>query len=220
MFSNPWFVGIGGGILSGLIVAFISRFIFSRRDSREYAQKVYQANNEMLYAVRPGISEGVIPTNTVLERLIDATARKYSIEKSDMHDLDQISSDLTKEVMDSSFISASSKQEFCQKLTAIQNDDDLLETINVLTKNSDSVRYRQQLVLSLSLMAGSLTMLVAIFSITDTGNLGAESPTFIFVPSLVAIFVAVISVLLGWFRRVGRNGAEKTRYSGVVKDKE
>ena len=64
LFNNPWFVGIGGGILSGLIVAYISRLIFSRRDNREYAQKVSQANHEVLYAVRPGISE-VLSQQTV-----------------------------------------------------------------------------------------------------------------------------------------------------------
>ncbi len=57
-FILRWAIGIGGGILSGLIVAYISRLIFSKRDNREYAQKILQANNEVLYAVRPGISEG------------------------------------------------------------------------------------------------------------------------------------------------------------------
>ena len=44
----------------------ISKSIFSKRDNREYAQKISQANHEVLYAVRPGISEGVIPNNGVL----------------------------------------------------------------------------------------------------------------------------------------------------------
>ena len=42
IFSNPWIVGIGGGVLSGFIVAYISRLIFSKRDNREYAQKISQ----------------------------------------------------------------------------------------------------------------------------------------------------------------------------------
>ncbi len=40
--DNAWFFGIAGGILSGLIVAFISRSLFSRRDNKEYAQKLQQ----------------------------------------------------------------------------------------------------------------------------------------------------------------------------------
>src|SRR3990167_2316033 len=120
LLNNAWVVGIGGGILSGFVVAYISRLIFSRRDSREYAQKISQANHEILYAVRPGISEGVIPTNEVLRSLTSATARKYGVEISDMHDLNAISSELIKEVMDSSFISATAKREFCEKLSSIK----------------------------------------------------------------------------------------------------
>lgn len=220
MLSNPWFVGIGGGILSGFIVAFISRFIFSRRDSREYAQKVSQANHEVLYAVRPGISEGVIPTNTVLERLVDATSRKYSIDKSDMHDLDEISSELIKEVMDSSFISASAKQDFCDKLTLIRKPDDISKRIGALKTYSESDRYRQQLVLVLSLMAGVLTMVAAIVSITDTGSSDIESRTFLVIPSLVAILAAVMTVVLGWIRRFAKNGEDDRRSVGTVKDNE
>ena len=73
VFSNPWIVGIGGGIISGLVVTYMLRLIFSKRDDREYAQKISTANHEVLYAVRPGISEKVIPTNNVLNSLIEAT---------------------------------------------------------------------------------------------------------------------------------------------------
>ena len=123
LLNNPWIVGIGGGVLSGLVVVYLTRLLFSRRDTREYVQKTHQANHEVLYAVRPGISEGVIPTNDVLRSLIAATGRKYGVEAKDMHDLEAVSSELVKEVMDSSFISAASKQEFCEKLAQIREDE-------------------------------------------------------------------------------------------------
>ena len=162
IFNNPWIVGIGGGILSGLIVAYISRLIFSKRDNREYAQKILQANNEVLYAVRPGISEGVIPTNGILRSLIEATARKYSVDVSDMHDLKDVSSELIKEVMDSSFISASSKQEFCEKLTAIKEKEAVPEKVEFEKEYDISARYRRQVIMMLSGMAGVLTGLMGV----------------------------------------------------------
>jgi hypothetical protein len=94
LFNNPWVVGIAGGILSGLVVAWITRKIFSKRDNREYFQKVHAANQEVLYAIRPGISEEKIPTIEVIKHLISATARKYSIESSSMLTLSEISSEL------------------------------------------------------------------------------------------------------------------------------
>jgi hypothetical protein len=67
--NNTWVVGIGGGILSGLFVTYISRFWLSKRDNKEYRQKITTANQEILYAVRPCISEDVLPTRKVMYRL-------------------------------------------------------------------------------------------------------------------------------------------------------
>ncbi|WP_446319952.1 hypothetical protein [Vibrio vulnificus] len=80
--SNEWVVGIGGGILSGLIVALITRYIFSKKDNREYYQKLDMVNKEVLYALRPGIPEGSMPTETVLKSLIMATSESIKLIQS------------------------------------------------------------------------------------------------------------------------------------------
>jgi len=196
IFNNPWFVGIGGGILSGIIVAYITRLIFSKRDNREYAQKLSQANHEVLYAVRPGISEGVIPNNGVLRSLIEATARKYGVDKKDMHDLDDVSSELLKEVMDSSFISASAKQEFCEKLTSIKEEAPLAERVEFEKAYDISARYRRQLVSVLSGMVGILTGLAGVMmSLEKTPIFEPKNLAFIALPALVAIAIAFAVVM-------------------------
>ena len=108
--NNPWVIGIGGGILSGLLVTLISRVVLSRRDSDEYTQKLQSANREIVYALRPGVSEGYVPDRQVVTFLINATARKYSVDTGDLLDPAAIGEELAKEIMDSSFISASTKQ--------------------------------------------------------------------------------------------------------------
>jgi hypothetical protein len=118
--NNPWFVGIGGGILSGLAATWISRFVFSKRDNREYAQKVAATNREVIYSLRPGISEGVIPDSEIVDALIAATCRKYGVSEKDAYDIFDICEELIKEVMDSSFISSTTKIEFCTKLLKLQ----------------------------------------------------------------------------------------------------
>lgn len=47
--NNAWVTGIGGGIISSLIVFFVTRYFFSKREKREYLQKIETANNEILY---------------------------------------------------------------------------------------------------------------------------------------------------------------------------
>jgi len=94
--NNPWVIGIGGGIFSGLIVTFISRLFLSRRDQREYAQKILGANREIIYAVRPGISEGIIHAVGVLDALVEATARKYGVDREDLYQPYEIAQDLSR----------------------------------------------------------------------------------------------------------------------------
>lgn len=118
--ENPWFVGIVGGILSGIAATWLSRLLFSKRDNREYAQKVATVNREIIYSVRPGISEGNIPGAEVLNALVASTCRKYAVAVSDAFTVDQISEELVKEVMDSSFISSATKQDYCAKLLAMR----------------------------------------------------------------------------------------------------
>jgi hypothetical protein len=39
-FGNEWVIGIGGGVLSGLLVTLITRYLFSKKDDKEYAQNL------------------------------------------------------------------------------------------------------------------------------------------------------------------------------------
>ncbi len=135
--NGPWVVGIGGGILSGILVSVIFRLFFSGKDSREYVQKLQSANREIIYALRPGIAEGHVPDWQAVQSLINATARKYVVDQSDLYDPTQIGEELTKEIMDSSFISANTKQEYCNQL-------DSLSPIPPLQVREETVEYRAE----------------------------------------------------------------------------
>lgn len=122
LLNNGWVVGVGGGVLSGLIVAWLTRVLFSKRDQRELAMKIHSANQEILYAIRPEISEQSLPSIQVIEALCNSTARKYRIDRDRLHDVTQIVEDLIKEIMDSSFVSSSAKREYCEDLKLLITD--------------------------------------------------------------------------------------------------
>lgn len=114
--NNAWVTGIGGGVLSGLIVFFITKWLFSDQSKRELSQKATAANREIVYAIRGGIPEGVIPTAQTVDSLRAATARRFGLGVDTVFSREELLDELTKEVMDSSFISAKTKQEHCEKL--------------------------------------------------------------------------------------------------------
>src|SRR5207248_6132388 len=121
--NNPWVIGIGGGILSGILVTLVSRFLFEKRDNKEYAQKVAGVNREILYAIRPSIPEGALPSLDVVESLISSTARRYGVDRKDVYGPTAIADELIKEVMDSSFISSKIKAEFCNSIASFKTPD-------------------------------------------------------------------------------------------------
>jgi hypothetical protein len=118
--SNPWVIGIISGIPSGLLVAFLSNYFLSNRKRREHQQRVDAANRELIYAVRPGVSEGQIASRDVVLALRSATARRYNLDASDLFSPIQVAEELVKEVMDSSFLSAAAKAEHCGQLIPLR----------------------------------------------------------------------------------------------------
>ena len=203
--GNPWVVGIGAGILSGLVVAFVSRFVFSHRDQKEYLQRIALANNDILYAIRPGISEKCLPPVQIVRAMISATAWKYHVDESSMYDLNEISSELIKEVMDSSFISQNLKKEFCEILTSVKEPEVVERSTLSGSELEVSTRYRRQLVLTMGILVGALTGALAfVFFWYKSGGLLSEPLQIISlaIPAVVAVAVAVGSVLVRDIQRL------------------
>lgn len=166
LLNNGWVVGIGGGILSGLIVAWLTRVLFSKRDQRELAMKIHSANQEILYAIRPEISEQSLPSIQVIDALRSATARKYHIDRDRLHDVPHIVEDLIKEIMDSSFVSSAAKREYCEDLKLLIN-----ETASKKSEQTEDpeihvarVEYKEKMVTLLSMTLGTIAALATMVS--------------------------------------------------------
>lgn len=205
--NNPWVIGIGGGILSGFVVTYLSRKLLSKRDDREYAQKVLGANREIIYAIRPGISEGLTPEYEVIDSLIAATARKYGVDKPDLYEPRDIAQELVKEVMDSSFISAKTKEEYCRQLAVLfaAEGAERPQTPTqppAQTKSAPGIEeYRKRMVAMMSLMAGMLTAFMTLFLFVSEGksfslsSFNVKLPLSEFLIPLVATMVAMIAAV-------------------------
>lgn len=182
--NNAWVVGIGGGVLSGLFVAFVSRYIFSKRDNREYTQKVEAANREVIYALRPGISDGKIPTEDILDALLNATSRRYRVSKEDIFKPKQLAEELIKEIMDSSFITSDTKQKYCEALAHLivsSNEDSSTDNLYYeleIIKNDHRRRSNARMSAILGLASTLIIMMLTIFSSSNLFKFNDFSPTY------------------------------------------
>lgn len=127
-FSNGWVIGIGSGILSGFAVFFVTRLLFSNQSAKEIQRLTAVANTELVQAIRQGIPEEYIPTSEVIEALIRATARRHNLAPSQLLDVSELSDELIKEVIDSSFLSSKSKGSYCRALEALGSSETVLRS--------------------------------------------------------------------------------------------
>ncbi|MCE5252415.1 hypothetical protein LLG96_19615 [bacterium] len=207
--NNPWIIGIGGGILSGLVVTIISRSVLSKRENKEYIQKVFSANREIIYSIRPGISENIVPTPEIIESLRNSTARKYFVDKKDIYSIREIAQELIKEVMDSSFISAKTKEDYCNRLADLNEFEnekitkkEKLEQ-DIKTSSSILIESRERSVQLVSIMFGILSAMMTILIVLTTTYLKNTSTklsifqekSFIILPTLFSITTVLASML-------------------------
>jgi NhaP-type Na+/H+ or K+/H+ antiporter len=209
-FKNPWFIGIVGGILSGIIVFFITKYLFSRRDNREYTQKIITANQEVIYAIRPGISEGIIPTQDILQALIAATARKYTVDPKDLHDAKTFTDVLIKEVMDSSFLPASSKAEFCKSLAEMKPPQIVqVASPKPITELAD---YKRRMV---TMISGMLGMMSAAMTVSFAFRETHSSTLITIVPTVLTLLIVIATTYTMWIYQTKQRRFNKKLASKV-----
>ena len=141
LIANPWIVGIGGGVISSLIVFFITKFFLSKKENKEYEQKVRLATNDVVYAVRPLVIDKAIPANDVLAALRSAIAVKYGVKVSDVIGIKQLVSILVFEILSNSFLNSSQKNEYCNLLMTMKDEPKQTPSNDVHKRKSERNLY-------------------------------------------------------------------------------
>ncbi|WP_276682430.1 hypothetical protein [Empedobacter brevis] len=167
-FTNSWTIGIGGGIISGLIVFLVTSKIFSRRENKEYLQKIRLANNELLYAIRPLVVEQKLPTIEMVNSILISTSKKYNVQINDLYKKDEIADDLTKEIMDNPFLTSDSKLQYCKLTEEIKELGTVSEQIeksqdNIVYIEKDKLISKEFFSLTLALMTSLTVAILTLF---------------------------------------------------------
>ncbi|KZN34552.1 hypothetical protein N480_21240 [Pseudoalteromonas luteoviolacea S2607] len=194
--NNSWLVGISTGILSGIIVYWIVNYLFSQRDEKLLAQSILSANREILYALRPEVSEKHMPSSEVVDSLRNATARKYNLESYLLYDIKSISEELIKEIMDSSFISSEVKIQHCNALKELSKSA-REEEVSEQQKNErlvNDVVYKDKLVVLFSLIIAMFTGLFSLYAYLSTSMSSPSPLTLVDLVSKTVLPIAIIIV--------------------------
>ncbi len=123
--NNSWTIGIGGGIVSGIIVTGVTNWLIGAKQKKEYRGRVQAADQEIMATIRPSVAEKTFPPFSVIESLMRSTANKYAVRYADLMGVNAICNNIIKEIMDNVFLSVQQKKNFCELVTNLRNRESL-----------------------------------------------------------------------------------------------
>ncbi len=115
-FQNAWVVGITTGIISGVLVFFLTKWIMDRRGKVEYFKQVSNANNSVISALKPYIADKGLPNIYIFESIIASTSRKFGINQKDMYSVSIYCEELINEIISDVYVSNEKKNEYTNAL--------------------------------------------------------------------------------------------------------
>jgi len=237
VFTNAWVIGIGGGIISGIIVYFITAGMLHRKEKRKHIEQIDRANIDIICSLRPFIAEKGLPDKEIIESLILSTARKHKLKTEELYSIRIICEELISEIIDNVYASMEKKQyytehlrEYLHNLTSAQNKDqlvsDIKQELSNITKHTKA-EYQEKIITLFGIMSGIMTALVSSLSILEFKDLqifeflgGAGD---ILIPIVVSILCSVcLSVYFTSFEKVYKYFFDiwKRRYDKKKGDKE
>ncbi len=213
--NNSWFVGIVGGILSGLVTTWIGRKLFSEKDKKEYIRKVDATNKEIVYSLRSAISDNIHHDHKIITSLMSATARKNGVLIADIYSLKEVTEDLIKEVMDSSFIPSEYKKSYCEKLAKVYLSDEEKKSSELHAKEIKNILLHYStkkdsiIGTSTALLGVMVTLITFLLTILQSKSDILEKIDNIFLPSsngvvfllTAPIFVAISAMMIVFMRK-------------------
>ena len=184
-----------------MIVFFVTKYFFSKKENREYLQKIKTANNEILYSIRPLVIEKKLPTSEVMSAIRLSIAKKYGIKQEDLYNDFSLYNDLVMEIMGNSFLSSEQKLDFCDLLKQMKNKQNIKEKVELVyihEKNNVSSKYSSMLLaLSSFTMVLTTTLLITKEVKTHAFDLFKENISLVLVATFVPILAMIITSLYG-----------------------
>jgi len=173
--NSPWVVGVGTtvlGVVLGLVVNVLAKRFLPKKDSKQYLQDVRSANQEVLGTLRGSIAESAIPSRSIVEALIRATAQARGVKQESLMSVSELSDNLIKDVMDSNFIPYQQKLAYCKDISSFsaepkQRSKSIQSTThtNIAYISRFEKEVRDQSINSFSIYVAFITAIVGIMAV-------------------------------------------------------
>lgn len=223
--QNQWIVGIGGGIISGIIVYFITNHIYRKKDNSKYIEQINNANTDIIRALKPYVAERGLPEKEVIDAMIVSVARKYKVKSDELYSVRIICEELIREVVENIYVSSEKKYEFTKQLSEYLHTLDvekrksyLVTDIEKEIRNMNAItelNYRQRIITFSSIMISIFTALLTMIGIytsaeTMAGDIGDIDEIMVV---LIGIVVCVVTLSTSFIDKYIGGKSKKKKYS-------
>lgn len=141
IFQNP------SVIISCFIVASLLSFFMGysvAKKAKRNMKLIKKANHEMLHTLKHSISENKIPCHDIIHNLRAATCLEHQIQEQDVLSNEDMIKILSKEVMETDFISAQQKLTICEHLKHLsQKESHIPLTTSVSETNPSTTSHEE-----------------------------------------------------------------------------
>jgi hypothetical protein len=214
--QNEWTIGIIGGVVSGIIVYWLTGYFVGKKENKVYRKNVDSANLEVLGILRPLIADNSSLSPKTLSSMISAVSRKWDIKVNEMLKLDQYGEELIREVMASNFISSDTKNQYTVSIEKVffskSNSDH--ENVEIANKSISKLFATGPIATVMGTITAlmSLIMTITIADNLDTARDGIEISlkdldklsTIMILPILISVFSLLSVLALAEFKRLKR----------------
>lgn len=180
-FENAWFIGISTGIISGVLVFFLTKWIMDKRGKVEYFKQVKSANQNVINALKPYIADKGLPEIEIFEALIASVARLFCIDKKDMFSISTYCEELIREIISDVYVSNDKKQEYTNSLAEYKHNlekckEKVGDIVGLSSLSSNyGERMRRQLSIYISVFTAISGMLCTFLTFFYSSDIKSES---------------------------------------------
>lgn len=230
LLQNQWVVGICGGIVSGIIVFFITKWLFERKDNSKYLEQISAANVDIIRTLKPYIAEKGLPEKEIIDAIIFSTARKHKVKSEELYSLRIVCEELIREIIENVYVSTDKKREYSIQLKeylhqlTIERDKSLLiSDIQNEIKNletSDKYEYKRKLTTAFSMAISIFTVILTFlttfllsdaFSVSSIQSYNIERFSIILLAPILAITLSFTLLATQKFIKKTKELNEKTK---------
>lgn len=217
--QNSWVVGIGGGIISGIIVYLFTNWLYKRKDNSKYLEQINRANADIIHALKPYVAEKGLPEKEIVDAIIVSTARKYQVKSEELYSIRIICEELIREIVENAYVSSEKKQEYSLQLKnylhtlkdeklrsyLISDIEKEIKVTNIYKETNYRNKIATMISMMLSIMAGALTILAFLFTSDgisifsekmSIGEIEVLSFLIVLIPTIVVSINVISSILL------------------------